>query len=73
MQEESGWEILWMVRFESSDGQYSGITWPPQCFGSEGVDVDAVRDSVRRGGRHKVLSRPHLHLGLSFPLPGLRD
>jgi len=43
--------------------KYSGITWPSQCFGLEGVDVDDVRDSVRGGGRHRV----HLlRLGFSF-------
>jgi hypothetical protein len=55
-------------------GKYSGITWPPQCFGLEEVDVDDARDSVRGGGSHKVLSKPHLlHLGFSFPPPGPRD
>jgi len=53
-------------------GKYSGITWPPQCFGLEGVDVNDVRDSVKGGGRRDVLSRPHL-LGCSFPPPGPRD
>ena len=55
-------------------GEYSGITWPPQCFGLEGVDVDDIRDSVRGGGRQKLLSRRHrLHLGLPSPPPGPRD
>jgi hypothetical protein len=57
-----------MVQLESSDtrerqrlGRYSGGTWPPRCFGLEGVDMDDIPDSVR-SGRRKVLSRRHLFI-----------
>lgn len=38
-------------------GRYSGGTWPPRCFGLKRVDMDDIPDSVRGGGRRKVLSR----------------
>ena len=49
-------------------GRYSGGTWPPRCFGLKRVDMDDIPDSVRGGGRRKVLSRRHLlHFCFSSP------